>query len=245
MEEISDSATVAYIRHVLHEMQISPTALAKKAGVSSTTLTRPLNKPDHKFNLSASTIEKIHKISGINPGPFFNNSDFASRSLAAIHDKDAYDPEIWGGNDSDLVATLVIGGAGLGVWQEIGKAWSTQLNIMDLTYTGYKSNDCFAVRILDDHILKHGYVDDYLLCIRFGAYKHEVTSGQTVLLERRRDGGRLIELTARRVQKLKEGWQLSTYGRGRLAQDQVVLAELTGDPDAEVIGVVGYVVKPI
>ena len=58
MTGMSDD-TKAYVRYVMEVTGLSATALAKKAGMPSTTLTRPLNDPEHKFALSNSTIEKI------------------------------------------------------------------------------------------------------------------------------------------------------------------------------------------
>lgn len=242
METGSDSATLTYIRYVLRELNISPTALAQKAGISPTTLTRPLNKAEHKFNLSATTIEKIAKVSGINPGPFFNNKDFASVALATIHDPDTYDKEIWGINEKPLDATVIIGTAGLGLWQEAGKN-NDFLGLVFLRHIDYASSDCFAVMMLDGHAGDVASLHDELLCVRFSAYKLELVSGQHVLLERRRDGGRLIELTVRRLQQVKAGWQLNTPGRGKLLQDQVIITELPGGDDAQIIGVVEYAVR--
>ncbi len=89
-----ESATLLYLRHVLEETGMSPSALAKSVGISSTTLTRPLNNPSYKFNLSTSTLEKIAKYTGISLAPFFENPDLASKTLALLK-PGAYDPEIW------------------------------------------------------------------------------------------------------------------------------------------------------
>jgi transcriptional regulator with XRE-family HTH domain len=242
MDTDSDSATLAYIRHVLGTLSISPTALAQKAGISPTTLTRPLNNSNYKFNLSATTIEKISKASGINAGPFFNNKDFASVALASIHDQDAYDKEVWNIDNTRIDAIVSIGAAGLGLWQEVGKN-NDFLGVVFLRHVAYASSDCFAVIMLDGHAGDVAYLQDELICVRFSAYKQELVPGQHVLLERRREGGRLIELTVRRLQKAKAGWQLNTPGRGRLFQDQVVITDLPGDNDAQVIGVVEYAVR--
>lgn len=62
---MSDSAVV-FIRHVLSQTGLSASALAEKAGVASTTLTRPLDaKGEHTFNISRRTIEKIVEATGI------------------------------------------------------------------------------------------------------------------------------------------------------------------------------------
>lgn len=62
---MSDEA-LKYVRHVLAELDIKPTALAKMSGLSSTTLTRPLDDDSgHPHRLSRTTIEKIEAATGI------------------------------------------------------------------------------------------------------------------------------------------------------------------------------------
>jgi transcriptional regulator with XRE-family HTH domain len=64
--------TKAYVRYVMERTGLSATALAKKADMPSTTLTRPLNNPEHKFALSSTTIEKIARATGISLSAFLN-----------------------------------------------------------------------------------------------------------------------------------------------------------------------------
>lgn len=71
MTGMSDD-TKAYVRHVMEVTGLSATALAKKAGMPSTTLTRPLNDPEHKFALSSTTIEKIATATRISLASFLN-----------------------------------------------------------------------------------------------------------------------------------------------------------------------------
>jgi len=54
-----------YIREVMSRTNMSATALAAKAGIASTTLTRALNSPDHKFRLSLTTLTKIRDATGV------------------------------------------------------------------------------------------------------------------------------------------------------------------------------------
>lgn len=56
-----------YVRFVLDRTGLAPSALAAGAGISSTTLTRPLNGTGHTFALAISTLEKIGEFSGIRP----------------------------------------------------------------------------------------------------------------------------------------------------------------------------------
>lgn len=68
------SGALAYVRHVLKELQVSPSALALKAGIASSTLTRPLNNDAHEFLLSLTTLEKIKAASGVDYAPFLGAS---------------------------------------------------------------------------------------------------------------------------------------------------------------------------
>lgn len=54
-----------YVRRVMTETGLSPTALAELAKVSSSTLTRPLNNPRHPHSVSRRTLDKIRDATGI------------------------------------------------------------------------------------------------------------------------------------------------------------------------------------
>lgn len=47
------------VRQRIAAAGISPTEAAKRAGIATTTLTRPLNDPDHPFTLSTTTLEAL------------------------------------------------------------------------------------------------------------------------------------------------------------------------------------------
>lgn len=59
-----------YIRHVLDVTGLSLSAVAAKAGLSSTTLTRPMNADDHKFSMKLNTIEAVQRATGVPFGSF-------------------------------------------------------------------------------------------------------------------------------------------------------------------------------
>jgi len=79
---MSMPAAKAYVRHVLEMTGLSASSLAKRVGVASTTLTRALNDPQHKFALSTSTLERIARGTGISPARFFETMADQSASLA-------------------------------------------------------------------------------------------------------------------------------------------------------------------
>jgi len=65
MQDSLKKKGVEYLRHVLDTLQMDPSVLAAKIKVSSTTLTRPLNNPQHRYGLSLKTLLAIQDFSGI------------------------------------------------------------------------------------------------------------------------------------------------------------------------------------
>jgi phage repressor protein C with HTH and peptisase S24 domain len=62
---MSKNWEIRYLRHVERETGKSLSAIAKEAGVASTTLTRPVNNPDHKFSVKQATLEAVERVTGI------------------------------------------------------------------------------------------------------------------------------------------------------------------------------------
>lgn len=54
-----------YVRHTAKELGVTLTRLATMCGLSSTTLTRPLNNPAHKHDIGRDTLDKIALKTGI------------------------------------------------------------------------------------------------------------------------------------------------------------------------------------
>lgn len=80
-----------YVRRVITQTGMSASALAKEAGVSSTTLTRPLNNPEHPHSISRHTLEAIRNATGI---PFNENEggdldEVPSSALVLVYDVSA------------------------------------------------------------------------------------------------------------------------------------------------------------
>lgn len=64
MADVADEARM-FLTHALHVSGLKPHALAKKAGVAPTTITRPLNDPEFKFTPKPATLRKIAEAAGI------------------------------------------------------------------------------------------------------------------------------------------------------------------------------------
>ncbi|MEM1079241.1 MAG: hypothetical protein AAGI09_11985 [Pseudomonadota bacterium] len=54
-----------YIEHVMNVTGKTLSAIARDAKISSTTLTRPMNDPDHKFTLKMTTLHRVAESTGI------------------------------------------------------------------------------------------------------------------------------------------------------------------------------------
>lgn len=64
-----DSWEVAYLRRVLAETGMSGNALAAAAGVSASTINRPLNDADYTGRVSTATLDKVAKATGLDYRP--------------------------------------------------------------------------------------------------------------------------------------------------------------------------------
>jgi phage repressor protein C with HTH and peptisase S24 domain len=62
---MSENWEIRYLRHVKRETGKSLSAIARDAGVASTTLTRPVNNADHKFSVKQATLEAVERVTGI------------------------------------------------------------------------------------------------------------------------------------------------------------------------------------
>ncbi|WP_313349818.1 XRE family transcriptional regulator [Paracoccus sp. (in: a-proteobacteria)] len=91
---MSEHWSKLYVRHVIAERGITASALAKLAKVSSTTLTRPLNSPQHKHNFGRDTLDKIANATGIPYGPFQGDEpmDGEDPKAGLLHDYSALSP---------------------------------------------------------------------------------------------------------------------------------------------------------
>lgn len=77
-----DQKAVAYVRRVLHERGLTATDLASLAGLSQTTVTRPLNEKEGKYRITEKTIRKIADATGIAFEGIFSNNEHHSDILA-------------------------------------------------------------------------------------------------------------------------------------------------------------------
>ena len=67
MHDETRDATVAWLRKAVRASGLTPTALARKAGIAPSTLLNPLNRADWHGNLNTTTIGKIAAAASVKP----------------------------------------------------------------------------------------------------------------------------------------------------------------------------------
>ena len=202
-----NAAALAYLRYVLKVTDQSATALARQAGISSTTLTRPLNNPDHKFTITTKTIEKIAAVSGISPAPFFEAKNLAELNLGA-HPTKVANRELWDIGEWENGNIQVIGAVEVGVWREIGPEPAYNLYVrapLPFLSTEYKQDKCFAVEVRDTSVNNHARAGDFLFC-RKSKHESDARADDLVIIETRKENDLLYELEARRLRYKRGKW---------------------------------------
>jgi transcriptional regulator with XRE-family HTH domain len=240
------TAALAYVRHVLRETNMSATALAKRAGISQTTLTRALNDRRHKFSLSVRTLEKVYRASGISPARFLGPADWVDQNkrppmLALFAEpENIYGQQVARRTDG----TMIAGGVAAGEWREISILNFAGTGRVNLSHTFYRDEECFACLVQDDSLNKRAQPGEYLYCIRLNAFKKPLQSGNLVIVERRSDDDLKIELTARELAPMNDGWVLSFATTNKRLREVLKLTDLNS-PRVRVIGLADYAFRPL
>lgn len=261
---------LAYVRHVLETLQLKPGALAVKAGLAPSTLTRALNDPGHKFKMSMTTLEKIAEASGINPGPFLDAEDTAALTLNEVYRPDLFrappkPPE------PQFKWTLVVGEVQANVWIEPGGYPYMDFGPLHVTSVIREPKDCFAYIMRDESANLLAGPGDILFCTRIGPRDLETVQRDEpyrdmpnpwrdaingpVIVERRSKDAFKVEITLRylRRQRGGPGWELlsarredypegSTPPKRRLLAP-VQLPQLPGTDEFRIIGRCEHVLR--
>ncbi|MEP9368676.1 helix-turn-helix transcriptional regulator [Xanthobacter sp. VNH20] len=240
-----EPAATAYLRFVLREMKISATELAKRSGISATTLTRPLNDPDHKFTLTTKTIGKIAEASGISPGPFFSAGDSITASLASIFDDRVFAKKRWGeqGDAPDL--TLIVGEAEPGVWREPEIVEVTNYSPILLRSSQYESKDCFGLIMRGRSLERIAEDGDILFCVRSEATSRALMAGDVVIVERKSPDERLVEVSARVVGHGSDRPTLRFATTEQRFSTLAIPLPVDTDKSIKIIGEVLYVIRTV
>lgn len=243
-----NSAGKEYAAFVMREMGLSPSALAKGAKLATTTLTRALNDPTHKFNLSTTTINKIAKFSGISPAPFFQAGDYAEMALSPLHREDMYLRAPMGRVRMSEEATprnltYVIGKAAAGIWRSPEIASSYDAQALWIAVPDFKESQVFALDMADDSAAPFIRDGEYALCRRPYEKNEELTHGDLVVVERWMNG--VMELSVRRAVVPLEGRAYLKFDNARYSETIDIAQHDDDDVAYRVIGRVLYAVRDV
>lgn len=182
----------AYVQHVMARLHIAATALAAKAGISATTLTRPLNDPEHKFALSTSTLAKIAEATGISYSDYLRTAAGSAPEII----RTARPP-----SSAPVVATVEAG-----AWREVD-----ELNQEDPEWVAVPADDKFpdatqrlydvsgdSMNKLEPHPITPG---SRIVAVDYDeiAGRSPLRDGLVVVVQRTRNGGQEREISVKQV----------------------------------------------
>lgn len=217
MAEIADEAR-AFLSRALQVSGLKPHALAKRAGVAPTTITRPLNDPAFKFTPKPATLRKIAEAAGLDlpdalaigpaltpvPGQLPLFGPVQAGAFLLVDDSDQDDPP----------------------------------TVPVLLDPRYPHAPQWLREVRGDSMNARGvFPGDLAHIVDFAAAGINLNTGMVVEVTRTRDGGGLREITLKEVELTPEGvvlWPRSTNPRWK---DPVRLDDDTGsDIEVQITG---------
>lgn len=156
---------IAYLQAVLGQFELTPHALAVKAGVAPSTLTKPLTNPDWKSTISIRTLDKVREATNVDYAPFLTGRiEGVSRQSDVLESADRFTfptSERKGGEPGELIK--VIATAGVDLWTPI-RLVPDRFFVLPFA-TAFKSIPTFGVEVADAHCNQVAQPNqDILLC---------------------------------------------------------------------------------
>ena len=238
MARSTRSASLDYIRWVLERTRLSASGLAKEAGLSNTTLTRPLNDPEHRFTVTTKTLERIRDATNIDFAPFLaKKMDAVDRTFDRIHGRNYEVGET--SSVEPFESIPVMGEVAAGVWREVQFQSQEPLFALPLipTYREWKLHVIGAV-VRGESLNRVARDGDILIIESVAQTGHTPRENDLVLAERSRDQGGIFEVTAKRL----VGSKLVPDSDDPRYQEAITIGEHENET-MQIIGIVHFVVR--
>jgi len=210
----------AWIQQISDDLGLTFTELARRAGVDPATLTRFMNNPQYKPNLSDTTLQKI--------------ADTVKRPLPEQPSISPLPRPI------GLSTVKVVGSAAAGLWKEVSIIADHYHDLEDIPVVEnpkYAGKLQYALLIEGNSINRAIPDGEYAICVAWAELGTEPTTGQYVHVERSRGG--LQEVTIKKIQIASDGhvqlWPDSTDPRFQTPLD---LSEIEEDTEITIRGLV-------
>lgn len=208
MAEIADEAR-AFLTRALAASGLKPHALAKKAGVAPTTITRPMNDPEFKFTPKPATLRKIAEAAGL---------DLPAGLAVAM----AAPP---------MPTSLpLLGPVQAGAFLMVDESQQDEAPMMPvLLDPRYPHASQWLREVRGDSMNAKGInPGDLAHLVDFGAAGINLNTGMIVEVTRTRDGGGLREITLKEVEISVDGIVLWPRSLNQKWKDPVRLDDDTG-----------------
>lgn len=238
------NAALQYVRYVLQRKRISPSALADKAGLSSTTLTRPLNDPNHKFALTTTSLDKIRDWSGIDYAPFLSSDmDTVARSIHMLEHAD-YDYPAPSPEDRPPAGIVVMGEVAAGVWREEQFLSDTSLGMVGLQSVNPDlRKHMIGLVVKGESLNKLARENDILVVESLRDTGTVPRDGDLVVVERKRGQEGIFEMTAKRLRRRGSGLELWPESTDQRYQEPLRILDDRRSDEATIVGLVHYIVR--
>lgn len=200
----------AWVQKICDDLGITYTELARRAGIDSATLTRFMNKPTYKPNLSNTTVQKISE-AVMRPEP-----EYPSLTPSA-----------------SVLTVRVLGTAAAGLWKDVSIIADDYYTHEELPvvenprYAGYPQ---YALLVEGTSVNRSIQDGEYAICVDWSAIGADPKEGQYVHVERSRGG--LTEATIKLVRV--QGRQIELWPDSTDPRFQEPISYSHEDEDTEV-----------
>lgn len=213
----------AWIREICDSFGISLTELARRASIDPATLTRFMNNPKYKPNISNTTLQKIADAMRVPLPPL------------TITLQDSPLPRV-----DDLHTVRVVGRAAAGLWKDvsiIADDYYEYEHIPVIPSPRYAGHEQYALLVEGNSINRKIRDGEYAICVSWDAVGGEPKDGMYVHVERHRGG--LQEATIKRVRIVNGTIQLWPDSDDPRFQDPL---DLSTDEDGAEVQIRGLVI---
>ena len=223
MAEVADDAR-AFLARALEASGLKPFALAKKAGVAPTTITRPLNDPEFKFTPKPATLRKIADAAGVDLPSALNVAPLASPVLRELP---------------------IVGPIQAGAWLALDEtAQDEPILFTAIADRRYPYARQWLREVRGDSMNAKGIVPgDLAHIVDMAEAGLNLNSGMIVEVTRLRAGGQLREITLKQVEITAEGVKLWPRSLNPRWSEPLMLDD--GDGDDIEVRVTGLLLQSI
>lgn len=209
----------AWIQQICDETGLTFTEIARRAGVDPATLTRFMNNPKYKPNLSDTTLQKIAQ--AVNrPVPIPTTTMSLPSTIG-------------------LTTVKVVGTAAAGLWKELSITSDDYYGMEDIPVVEnarYAGKEQYALLVEGNSINRVIHDGEFAICVNWAELGIEPATGQFVHVERSRGG--LQEVTIKKIHMVGARVQLWPDSTDPRFQSPIDLSDVAEETEVTIRGLV-------